>query len=214
MKDNLISKTFLWMCFGLLVTFATGYFVSTSDVMLNNIYNGPGYIIFVIVELVLVFVLSARVMKMKPTTAKVSFLLYSFVSGLTFASIFIYYAVSSIIYIFLAAAITFAIMALIGYTTKLDLTKIGSYLLFALIAAIIVSLVNIFLNNSMIYLIVFIVCVLIFIGITAYDVQKIKNLENSGLPVENLAIYGALDLYLDFINLFIHLLSIFGRRDN
>lgn len=214
MKDNLISKTFLWMCFGLLVTFATGYFVSTSEVMLNNIYNGPGYIIFVIVELVLVFVLSARVMKMKPTTAKVSFLLYSFVSGLTFASIFIYYAVSSIIYIFLAAAITFAIMALIGYTTKLDLTKIGSYLLFALIAAIIVSLVNIFLNNSMIYLIVSIVCVLIFIGITAYDVQKIKNLENSGLPVENLAIYGALDLYLDFINLFIHLLSIFGRRDN
>ena len=214
MKDNLISKTFLWMCFGLLVTFATGYFVSTSDVMLNNIYNGPGYIIFVIVELVLVFVLSARVMKMKPTTAKVCFLLYSFVSGLTFASIFIYYAVSSIIYIFLAAAITFAIMALIGYTTKLDLTKIGSYLLFALIAAIIVSLVNIFLNNSMIYLIVSIVCVLIFIGITAYDVQKIKNLENSGLPVENLAIYGALDLYLDFINLFIHLLSIFGRRDN
>lgn len=214
MKDNLISKTFLWMCFGLLVTFATGYFVSTSDVMLNNIYNGPGYIIFVIVELVLVFVLSARVMKMKPTTAKVSFLLYSFVSGLTFASIFIYYAVSSIIYIFLAAAITFAIMALIGYTTKLDLTKIGSYLLFALIAAIIVSLVNIFLNNSMIYLIVSIVCVLIFIGITAYDVQKIKNLENSGLPVENLAIYGALDLYLDFINLFIHLLSIFGRSDN
>lgn len=151
---------------------------------------------------------------MKPTTAKVSFLLYSFVSGLTFASIFIYYAVSSIIYIFLAAAITFAIMALIGYTTKLDLTKIGSYLLFALIAAIIVSLVNIFLNNSMIYLIVSIVCVLIFIGITAYDVQKIKNLENSGLPVENLAIYGALDLYLDFINLFIHLLSIFGRSDN
>ena len=214
MKDNLISKTFLWMCFGLLVTFATGYFVSTGEVMLNNIYNGPGYIIFVIVELVLVFVLSARVMKMKPTTSKVSFLLYSFVSGLTFASIFIYYAVSSIIYIFLAAAITFAIMALIGYTTKLDLTKMGSYLLFALIAAIIVSLVNIFLNNSMIYLIVSIVCVLIFIGITAYDVQKIKNLENSGLPVENLAIYGALDLYLDFINLFIHLLSIFGRRDN
>ena len=214
MKDNLISKTFLWMCFGLLVTFATGYFVSTSNIMLENIYNSYAYIIFVIVELGLVIFLSSRVMKMKPTTAKVSFLLYSFVSGLTFASIFIYYAVSSIIYIFLAAAITFAIMALIGYTTKLDLTKIGSYLLFALIAAIIVSLVNIFLNNSTIYLIVSIVCVLIFIGITAYDVQKIKNLENSGLPVENLAIYGALDLYLDFINLFIHLLSIFGRSDN
>ncbi len=213
MKDNLISKTFLWMCFGLLVTFITGYFVAHNEVMLENIYGGMGYWVFVIVELVLVIVLSARIMKMKPTTAKVCFLLYSFVSGLTFASIFVYYAIDSIMLIFLISAIIFAIMALIGYVTKVDLTKMGTYLFFALIAVLIVALINIFLNNSMIAMIVSIVCVLIFIGVTAYDVQKIKMLENSGLPKENLAIYGALDLYLDFINLFIHLLSLFGRSN-
>ena len=213
MKDNLISKTFLWMCFGLLVTFITGYFVAHNEVMLENIYGGMGYWVFVIVELVLVILLSARIMKMKPTTAKVCFLLYSFVSGLTFASIFVYYAIDSIMLIFLISAIIFAIMALIGYVTKVDLTKMGTYLFFALIAVLIVALINIFLNNSMIAMIVSIVCVLIFIGVTAYDVQKIKMLENSGLPKENLAIYGALDLYLDFINLFIHLLSLFGRSN-
>ena len=211
MKDNLVSKTFLWMCFGLLVTFLTGYFVSHNEVMLENIYEGVSYIIFVIVELVLVIILSARVMKMKPATAKVCFLLYSFVSGLTFASIFVYYAIDSIMLIFLVAAVIFAVMALIGYTTKVDLTRVGTYLFFALIAALITMIINIFLGSSTLAMIISVVCVLIFIGITAYDVQKIKMLENSGLPKENLAIYGALDLYLDFINLFLHLLQLFGR---
>lgn len=211
MKDNLISKTFLWMCFGLLITFITGYFVAHNEVMLENIYGGWGYWIFVIVELLLVIVLSARIMRMKPATAKVCFLLYSFASGLTFASIFVYYAIDSIMIIFLVAAIIFAVMAIIGYTTNVDLTRIGTYLFFALVAVLVVALINIFIGSSMLAMIISIVCVLIFIGITAYDVQKIKALENSGLPKENLAIYGALDLYLDFINLFIHLLSIFGK---
>ena len=211
MKDNLISKTFLWMCFGLLITFITGYFVAHNEVMLENIYGGWGYWIFVIVELLLVIVLSARIMRMKPATAKVCFLLYSFVSGLTFASIFVYYAIDSIMIIFLVTAIIFAVMAIIGYTTNVDLTRIGTYLFFALVAVLVVALINIFIGSSMLAMIISIVCVLIFIGITAYDVQKIKALENSGLPKENLAIYGALDLYLDFINLFIHLLSIFGK---
>ena len=211
MKDNLISKTFLWMCFGLLITFITGYFVAHNEVMLENIYGGWGYWIFVIVELLLVIVLSARIMRMKPATAKVCFLLYSFVSGLTFALIFVYYAIDSIMIIFLVAAIIFAVMAIIGYTTNVDLTRIGTYLFFALVAVLVVALINIFIGSSMLAMIISIVCVLIFIGITAYDVQKIKALENSGLPKENLAIYGALDLYLDFINLFIHLLSIFGK---
>ena len=211
MKDNLISKTFLWMCFGLLITFITGYFVAHNEVMLENIYGGWGYWIFVIVELLLVIVLSARIMRMKPATAKVCFLLYSFVSGLTFASIFVYYAIDSIMIIFLVAAIIFAVMAIIGYTTNVDLTRIGTYLFFALVAVLVVALINIFIGSSMLAMIISIVCVLIFIGITAYNVQKIKALENSGLPKENLAIYGALDLYLDFINLFIHLLSIFGK---
>lgn len=214
MKNKLMSKTFLWMCIGLLITFATGLFVTNNEVMYENIYRGVWYIIFSIVEIVLVIFLSLRVMKMRPTTAKCVFLLYSVVSGLTFSSIFIYYDLSSILFIFLVSAGLFALLALIGYTTKADLTKLGTYFLFGLLGVIIVSLVNIFIGNTMLELIISVVCIILFIGVTMYDIQKIKMLSNSGLPEENLAIYGALDLYLDFINLFIHILSIFGKSDN
>lgn len=214
MEDNiLVSKSFLWMFIGLIVTYVTGLVVSFNETMLENIFGGS-YFVFAIIELILVIVLSARVMKMKPTTAKICFLLYSFVSGLTFSSIFVVYNLNSIMLIFLITAIIFGIMSLIGYKTNVDLTSLGTYLLFALLAAVIVMIVNMFLGSSTLELIISVVCVLIFIGITAFDVQKIKSLENSGLPEDNLAIYGALDLYLDFINLFLHLLSIFGNSDN
>ena len=213
MENKLLSKTFLWMFLGLLVTFATGYAVSSNPVMIENVFGGMFYI-FIILELVLVLVLSARVMKMSPVGAKMCFLLYSFVSGLTFSSIFIVYNLTSITSVFLISALVFGIMALIGYTTKVDLTKVGFYLMMALIGAIIVMIVNLFLNNPMVDTFISIVCLIVFIGITAYDVQKIKVLESSGLPEDNLAIYGALDLYLDFINIFLHLLQFFGRSDD
>ncbi len=215
MKDNLLSKTFLWMCFGLLVTFATAFLTATNEVMLENIFlNDTTYIILIIVELLLVIVLSARVMKMNPATAKACFLLYSFVSGLTFSAIFIAFNITSIIYVFLGAAGFFALLSFIGYTTKIDLSKMGIYLFFGLLMVIIIGLVNIFINSSGLEFILSIIIILIFIGYTIYDVQKIKYLENSGLPKDNLAIYGALELYLDFINLFIRLLQIFGRRND
>ncbi len=201
------------MFLGLLVTFATGYAVSSNPVMIENVFGGMFYI-FIILELVLVLILSARVMKMSPVGAKMCFLLYSFVSGLTFSSIFIVYNLTSITSVFLISALVFGIMALIGYTTKVDLTKVGFYLMMALIGAIIVMIVNIFLNNPMVDTFISIVCLIVFIGITAYDVQKIKALESSGLPEDNLAIYGALDLYLDFINIFLHLLQFFGKSDD
>ncbi len=201
------------MFLGLLVTFATGYAVSSNPVMIENVFGGMFYI-FIILELVLVLVLSARVMKMSPVGAKMCFLLYSFVSGLTFSSIFIVYNLTSITSVFLISALVFGIMALIGYTTKVDLTKVGFYLMMALIGAIIVMIVNIFLNNPMVDTFISIVCLIVFIGITAYDVQKIKALESSGLPEDNLAIYGALELYLDFINIFLHLLQFFGKSDD
>ena len=214
MQNKLMSKVFGWMTLGLLITFLTGFIVSHNEVMLVNIYDGAWYIIFAIIELALVIFLSARVMKLKPTTAKCCFLLYSVVSGLTFASIFICYNLSSIMFIFLITAVFFAILALIGYTTKIDLTKVGNYFLFALLAVIIVTIVNIFVGNTTLDLIISIVCVALFVGITMYDVQKLKRLDEMGLPTDNLAIFGALDLYLDFINIFLHLLSIFGRSDN
>ncbi len=214
MNNKLMGKTFLWMCIGLLVTFATGLFVTYNETMRTNIETSALYIIFAVIELVLVFFLSLRVMKMKPTTAKCTFLLYSVVSGLTFSSIFVYYELSSILFIFLITAALFALLAFIGYTTKIDLTKLGTYFLVGLFGVIIVSLINIFVGNTMVDLVVSVICIALFLGVTMYDVQKLKRLSDSGLPEENLAIYGALDLYLDFINIFIRLLSIFGKSDN
>lgn len=210
MKNKLISNVFLWMFVGLLVTFLTGYFISTNERMLLTVFSTGIYIIFAIVELILVIVLSARIRKLKPTTCKVMFLLYSFVSGLTFSSIFITYKMVSIIYVFLIAALLFGVFALIGYKTKVDLTKFGTYLFMGLLATIIVSIINIFVGNQMLDLIISVVIILIFIGVTAYDIQKIKHMSNSSIPEENLAIYGALELYLDFINIFLNLLRLFG----
>lgn len=213
MGDNkLLSKSFLWMCIGLLITFVTGFGVSMSERMLENIFGGSGFWILVILEFVLVIVLSARVMKMNPTTAKICFILYSFVSGLTFSSIFVVYELTSIMMIFLVSAIIFGIMAFIGYTTKVDLSRVGFYLLMALLGVILVSIINIFLGNGTLEIIICIICLLLFIGITAYDVQKIRALESTGLPEDNLAIYGALELYLDFINIFLQILELFAKN--
>ncbi len=213
MEDNkLISKSFIWMCIGLLTTFVTGFGVASNEKMLANIFSGGFYWVCIIAEFLLVIYLSARVFKMSPTGAKISFLLYAFVSGLTFSSIFVVYNLSSIMYVFLIAAVVFGIMALIGYTTNADLSKIGFYLLMALLGVIIVSIFNIFIGSDTLTLVLSAICLLIFIGITAYDVQKIKSLESSGLPEDNLAIYGALELYLDFINIFLHLLEIFANN--
>ncbi len=214
MNNKLMSKVFAWMAIGLLVTFGTGLFVSTNEVMYENIYRGAWYIIFAIIEIALVIFLSMRVMKMKATTAKCSFLLYSVISGLTFSSIFIYYELTSILYIFLVTAAMFGLLALIGYTTKIDLGKAAPYLFMGSFVLIIVFLINIFIGSNTVDMVASIICVLLFVGITAFDVQKLKMLKESGLPEDNLAIYGALDLYLDFINIFIHILSIFGKGDN
>jgi len=211
MKNKLMSKVFLWMTLGLLVTFATGYFVASNEKMMLNIFTSGFHWAFIIVELILVFVLSARAAKMSGTSAKIFFLLYSFVSGLTFSSIFIVYDLMSIFYVFIIAAIIFAIFGAIGYFTNLDLTKIGTFLLMALVATIICMIINMFVVNEQFDLIISIISIVIFIGFTAYDVQKIKQLaDDGGIEEDNLAIIGALELYLDYINIFLHLLSIIG----
>lgn len=212
--NKLLSKTFMWMALGLLITFVTGFVVSNYPVMLENVFGSWGYVGFVVVEIILVIVLSSKIMKLKPQTAKIMFLVYSFVSGLTFASIFVFYKINTILMIFLITAIIYALLAFVGYTTKIDLTKFGPYFFIILIAIIITSIINIFMQNSMLELILSVICVVIFLIITAYDVQRIKRLEDTNLPKENLAIYGALDLYLDFINIFLNLIQIFGHSDN
>jgi hypothetical protein len=178
--------------------------------MVANIFKNSTYIILSIVELIIVIVLSARVRKMNKNTARIMFMLYSFISGLTFSSIFIYYEISSIIYIFLIAALIFLVFGLIGYFTNLDLTKLGTYLLMALFAIIICIIINYFVGNEKFDLVLSILSIIIFLGFTAYDVQNIKKLAYEGIDEDNIAIVGALNLYLDYINIFLHLLSIFG----
>ena len=202
MESKFMPKVFGWMFVGLIVTFITGYVVQSNPQMLETVFGSAWFFAIIIAELVLVILLSARVRKMQPTTAKICFLLYSFVSGLTFSTIFITYEMSSIIWVFFLV-------------TKKDLSKLGSFLLMALIGILLCVILNLFFNWKSLDLILSIVIILVFIGFTAYDVQRIKWLkENDSIPEENLAIYGALQLYLDFINIFLELLRLFGNSDN
>lgn len=210
MNKTIFAKVFLWMFFGLLLTFGTGYFVSTNENMLYSIFTKGYYWFFLIAELVAVIFLSARIQKMKPMTAKITFLLYSFLTGLTFSTIFVVYALDSVLYVFLIAAIVFGIFAMIGFFTRMDLTKIGTYLMMGLLAVIVLLVFNLFIPSDSFQIFISIISILVFLGFTAYDVQKIKQLEFT-MEEDNLAIYGALQLYLDFINIFLDLLRLFGK---
>ena len=138
--------------------------------------------------------------------------LYSFITGLTLSYIFLVFLLPSILIIFLAAAFMFGIFGLIGYFTKVDLSKLSTILLMALLGIIIASVINIFLGNATIDMIISIVGIIVFVIFVAYDIQKAKLFATlDTIPEDNLAIYGALNLYLDFINLFLHLLSMFGN---
>ncbi len=212
--SKVMSKVFLWMFLGLVVTFGTGYYVSTQENMLYNIFSNNMYFFLIIAEFVLVIVLSARVRKMNPMTAKIMFLLYSFVTGLTFASIFVAFALESIMFVFLIAAILFGMFALFGHFTKLDLTKISTFLLMGLIGIIICIIVNYFIGSETFDIVISCISVVIFLGFTAYDIQKIKLLSYNFENEDNLAIIGALELYLDFINIFLDLLRLFGKSND
>lgn len=213
MEKNIFPKVFMWMFVGLFLTFSTGYVITLYPNIVFNIFGRGVYLWFAIAEVVLVIFLSARVRKMSYTSALISFLIYSFVSGVTFSSIFLAYRISSIIMLFFITALTFMVLSIIGYLTKIDLSKFSSILLMMLIGIIIATIVNIFLGNTMLDLIISIIAVAVFSLYVLYDIKKIKQ-NIYGIDDENkLAIFGALDLYLDFINLFIHLLQIFGDRN-
>ncbi len=205
------SKIFMWMCIGLLVTFATGFFVSTNENMLVSIFSSGMYFILIIAELATVIFLTARLHKMSETTAKISFILYSFLTGLTFSSIFVVYELTSIIYVFLVSALLFGVFAVIGATTNIDLSKIGTILLMLLFGIIICTLINMFIGSESFDLVLCIIGLIVFMIYVAYDMQKIKQLE-SIYDGDKLAIIGALELYLDFINIFLRLLELFGKN--
>lgn len=213
MENKIYSKVFMWMFIGLLVTFITGVYTSTNIDALEVIFNKGFYWILAIAEIGLAIFLSARIHKMKPTTAKITYLLYTFLTGLTFSSIFIVYKVSSIMLIFLITSILFLIFALLGYFTKIDLTKIGTILAMMLLGIIICIIINFFLGNETFDIIITCISIIIFLGFIAYDIQKIKKIGNF-ISEDNLAVIGAFELYLDFINLFLDLLRLFGKRND
>ncbi len=210
--NKVFSKIFLWMFLGLMLTFGVAYYISTKENIVYNLFSGYKYLIFWVIELVVVIVLSMRINKLSVMSARILFLLYSFLTGVTVSSIFIVYEIGSIIYVFLIASILFLIFGLIGFFTKLDITKLGTILLMALLGCLICVIINMFINSEMFDLTLTIIMVLVFLAYVAYDVQVIKRnlyaIENK----DKLAIYGALQLYLDFINLFLNLLSLFGKE--
>lgn len=211
----IISQVYAWMTAGLLVTGAIAMFVASSQALTSLILGTPLFFVLILAELGLVWFLSARIGKMAVSTATALFLAYSALNGLTLSVIFLAYTSASIATTFFVTAGTFGAMSLYGYVTKRDLTTIGNLCFMALIGFLLASLVNIFLASESLYWILTYLGILIFVGLTAWDTQKIKQMSmaaSNETEGQRVAIFGALHLYLDFINLFLLLLRILGRR--
>lgn len=217
-QATLLRSVYLWMTLALIITGFVAMYVAKSYTLVNMmIQNSMMFWGVLIAEVALVWYLSARIYKMSFTTATILFIVYSILNGVTLSILLLVYTASSIATTFFVTAGTFGTMAIFGYITQKDLTRIGSLCIMGVIGIIIASLVNLFLQNSMMDMVISYIGVLLFVGLTAYDSQKIKRLL-SGDDIEvnevtqKIALMGAMTLYLDFINLFIYLLRILGDR--
>ena len=221
-------KVYNYMTTALLLTGIVAYFFGKASIITNEygqiisltaignmLFNSPLQWIVMLAPLGLVFYFSFRINKMSLSGAQLTFWIFATLMGLSLASIFIVYTGASIARVFFICSATFAAMSLYGYTTKRDLTAMGGFLIMGLFGIIIASIVNIFMQSPAMYFAISIIGVLIFVGLTAYDTQKIKNMyyaSDTESQSGKKAIMGALTLYLDFINLFIMLLRLFGQR--
>lgn len=212
MNNSFYSNVFLWLFVGLLITFGSGYALMYNPTMMKMIFGGMGYIIIFILQIGLCIYLTARINSMQPTTAKILYLFYTLLTGITFAALFLMFEMSSILFVFLVTSILFGIFAFIGKTTNIDLSKIGTFLFIGLIGVILLEIINIFLMNNTLDMVACIISIIIFLGFIAYDMQQIKYMSESGTDSDNMAIIGAFTLYLDFINVFIDLLRLFGKE--
>jgi uncharacterized protein len=213
-------KVYNYMGVGLVVTGLVAYFVSqwamASQANAELLYGSPLAWVIMLSPLAFVLVLSFGINKMSPAAAQLTFWAFAAVMGLSLSSIFLVYTGASIARVFFISAATFGAMSLYGYTTKRDLTSIGNFLFMGLIGLVIASVVNIFLKSSGLEFAISALGVLIFVGLTAWDTQKIKESYSVSFGADVLAkgaIMGALNLYLDFINLFLMLLRLFGNRN-
>ena len=216
----LMRKVYVWMTLALVVTGLTALYVASSTSFMTAIMtNRMAFWLIAIAEIVLVIFLSARINKLSFPTAGLLFIVYSVLNGITMSFIFLAYTRTSIATTFFVTAGTFGAMSLIGYGTKKDLSSWGRYLLYGLVGLIIAMVVNMFIGNGMFDMMISAVGVILFVCITAYDTQKIKRmfLQYGGdvnESTQKLALMGSLNLYLDFINLFLYLLRFFGRSNN
>ena len=208
-------RVYNYMASGLALTGIIAYGVASSPAAMQAIFGSGLFWVVALAPLAFVFALSFGIHKMQASTAQMVFWAFSAVMGLSMASIFVVYTSTSIARVFFVSAGTFAAMSLYGYTTKRDLTGIGSFLFMGLIGVVIASLVNLFIQSTALHFTLSVVGVLVFVGLTAFDTQKIKLMyaESDGSEVAaKKAIMGAVTLYLDFINLFMMLLRLFGER--
>jgi FtsH-binding integral membrane protein len=216
--SSVMQRVYLWMTLGLLTTAGVAFAIANSGVI--NILAANPMISWVLlfIQLGLVFGLAAGINRLSATTATLLFFVYAAVNGITFSFIFLAYAMGDISLAFVTTSALFGVMSVVGYTTKTDLSKFGGILFMGLIGLVIASVVSMFWANSVLMWIINYAGVAIFTGMTAYDTQRIKRMSaqvvgsNDRNAIGRVAVLGALSLYLDFINLFLFLLRIFGRR--
>ncbi len=209
--NSTIIKVFFRMFLGLLATGLTALYTYKSG-MYISILSGVSYSVLAITEVAIVLIFSWMFRKLSPTIVTVLFYLYAFINGITMSVIFAAFEMNTIFYAFFTTALLFGGLALYGYETKADMTKIGTILKVGLIVGLIVSIINLFIGNTIIDIALDWIMLLIFCGLTIYDMNKISYMqEYVEYDTEKLYIYGAMELYLDFINIFIRLLSIMGR---
>ena len=207
-----IPKTFLWMFLGLLSTAIVSFYTYSSELYLQ-IFSGGMFEGLLIAELVVVLLFSFLFKRLSPTFVGILYFLYAAINGVTLSCIFVLFELNSIVLLFGATAALFGTFALIGYKTNKDLSNWRSFLFGTLIIGIILSIINLFLGNSMLDIVIDWAMLFLFFGITMYDMNKIKQLSTiPEIDQSKLYIYGAMQLYLDFINIFLRILSLFGKR--
>jgi len=212
-----ITRVYAWMAVALIVSAASAFFAAGSEVAFNLIWGGRhiGFYVLVAVEILLVIIISASLQKIPVGFAGFLFVLYSIVNGLTLSAIFLVFEINSIGIVFLISAGMFFAMSLYGRYTKQDLNSAGRYLMMAVFGLVILAVVNLFLKSGPLQWIISLVTLVVFIGLTAYDTNKIvraSELADGSEIFKKAAIYGALELYLDFLNIFLSLLNLFGKK--
>lgn len=211
-ENKILGKTFFLMFLGLLGTALVSIYVYASGHILD-LLNGNMLEAMVLIELLVVILFSLLFKKLPPIVVTILYFIYAFINGVSFSMVFAAFELNSIIYVFVATAALFGIFAYMGYHSKKDLSSWSSYLYPLLLVGVIVSLINLFLRNSMLDIILDWAILILFFAITMYDINKIKQLQNvEGIEPDKVYIYGAMELYLDFINIFIRVLSLFGKR--